>query len=253
MFKGDFEWGTSCSNRAAVRDATTDGNMYVVRILDWGLHKISKLHQYPLITVCKPKNGVAFANIGWVGFLGCVSGINASGITIGEMGYGDPPNETLYGTPMPFVLRDVLSYSESLSDVKQIIQRHKGTASFGYLMTDGKTGDSELYVRDPDRFLVFRAGQDLRDGDEYFPAIENVVYGGHYDERMTTVLNKHRGNIAPELLMNNIIPEIVMKSNFQNVVYDPKNLVFWVNNAFSAKRSAKTEPYTRFDFAEALK
>ena len=44
-----------------------------------------------------PDSGYAYANIGWVGFLGAVSGINEQGITLGEMGYRNPPNETLYG------------------------------------------------------------------------------------------------------------------------------------------------------------
>ena len=70
----------TCSNLCAGSGATADGNFYAVRILDWGMHRLSKLHKYPLITVGVPDNGIAWANIGWVGFLGCVSGMNAQGI-----------------------------------------------------------------------------------------------------------------------------------------------------------------------------
>ena len=38
------ELGTSCSNFSINHSASKDNNHYVVRILDWGLHRISKLH-----------------------------------------------------------------------------------------------------------------------------------------------------------------------------------------------------------------
>lgn len=251
MLKGDL--GTSCSNIAVSGSATATGQLLTVRILDWGLHRISKLHQYPLITVGVPDKGKAYANISWVGFIGAISGMNESGITLGEMGYGDPDNETLHGTPMPFVLRDVMTYSDSLADVRHIIQKYPGTASFGFLMTDGKNSDSELYIRDRDRFLVFRAGTDLRDADEFYPGIQDTVYGGHFEEVMADTLTRHHGSITAELLMDKLIPQMAMRSNFQNVVYAPADLVFWVNNAANKKIDAKKQPYTHFAFGEELK
>ena len=198
MMRGDF--GTSCSNFSAVGSATSDENMYVVRILDWGLHRISKLHRYPLITVSKPEIGNISANIGWVGF-------------IGEMGYGDPDYETLRGTPMVLMLRDVLTKADDLSDVRNIIENSAPTGSFVYLMSDGKTGESELYIRDPKRFLSARPGQEVFDRrqhkgrykTELLPAISNVSYGGHYNEKMTDLLSAHHGDLSPELIMDTVI------------------------------------------------
>ena len=150
-------YGTSCSNFSASGDSTPDRKMYTVRVLDWGLHKISKLHEYPLITVLVPEaGGIPSANIGWIGFLGAVSGMNAQAITLGEMGYGDPEGETMRGEPMPFLLRDVLTYATNLADVRRIISSKPPTSSFVYLMSDGKTGQSELYLRDVHRFEVHK-------------------------------------------------------------------------------------------------
>ena len=56
--------GTSCSNFSLSPQSTSDGQFYSVRILDWGLHRISKLHEYPLIAVSIPDKGVPSANIG---------------------------------------------------------------------------------------------------------------------------------------------------------------------------------------------
>jgi isopenicillin-N N-acyltransferase-like protein len=250
MMRGEL--GTSCSNLAVSGSATPDGGMLSVRILDWGLHRISKLHEYPLITIGVPDSGYAYANIGWVGFLGAVSGMNEEGITLGEMGYGDPENETLLGTPMPFVLREVMTRAASLSEVRSTITKFPGTNSFGYLMSDGKAKEAEMYIRDRDRFLVFSPGADLKDNDEFFPGIHDTIYGGHFEEVMADALTVHHGKITAELLMKQLIPAMAMQSNFQNVIYDPTNLQFWVNNAANPRVSAKVEPYSHFDLKAGL-
>jgi isopenicillin-N N-acyltransferase-like protein len=245
-------YGTSCSNFSATGKATPDTTMYTVRILDWGLHKISKLHEYPLVTVNVPDKGIPSANIGWAGFLGAVSGMNAEGITLGEMGYGDPEGETMRGMPMPFVLRNVLTYSKNLADVRKIIKSSPPTNSFVYLMSDGKNNTSELYVRDPFRFDVHKPGTPLKDRDNVFPAIPNILYGGHYQDRMTKVLTERRGEITPEVIMKDVIPFIAMPSNFQNVIYEPKGLQLWFNNAKGPKESAAGQPYTHFNLKKGL-
>ena len=246
------ELGTSCSNLSAADSSSIDGKMYTVRILDWGLHRISKLHQFPLIAVHKPDRGNAYANIGWIGFIGAISGMNDQGITLGEMGYGSPENETLRGNPMPFLLRDILAYANNLEDVRRIIKTSPGTNSYVYLMSDGKNNEAELYVRDRERFLVFKTGEEIKDRNETLIGIKDTVYGGHYGDRMQDQLSKHHGKINPELLMNEIIPQLAMRSNFQNVIYSPNDLTFWVNNAKSPKERAAEQPYSFFDLAQAL-
>lgn len=249
------ELGTSCSNLCIKPDGTGDESMYVVRILDWGLHKISKLHEYPLIAITNPEDGQRFVNIGWVGFLGAISGMNESGITLGEMGYKNPPNESLSGKPMPFLLRDILRQATSLEEVRHIITNSVGTNSFVFLMTDGKTEQAQLYVRDRDRMLIFDDGQNITDPElgEVVRGITGSVYGGHFNQVMHDQISSNFGKITPTLLMNEMIPPMAMKSNFQNVIYDPKKLRFWVANAKDRNSRAAEQPYTYFDFAKYLK
>ena len=153
---------------------------------------------------------------------------------------------------MPFVLRDVLTYAKNLADVRQIISSKPGTNSFVFLMSDGKTGQSELYVRDRYRFEVHKPGVDLKDDKKTFPAINQILYGGHYQEKMTKTLSDKRGEITPDIIMKDIIPEIAMPSNFQNVIYDPRDLQFWFNNAKDRDHRAAEQPYTYFNFGKAL-
>jgi hypothetical protein len=246
LAKGEYpDLGTSCSNFSTVGD-----NQFVVRILDWGLHKISKLHEYPLITIVVPegdtneKPNIKYANIGWIGFLGAVSGMNAQGITLGEMGYGSPPNETLRGMPMPFLLREIMLKASSLKEVRSIISSAKGENSYVFLMADGKRREAELYVRDPDRFLIFHPGQSLVEGEHNLPAIPNTVYGGHFSEKMAQKLSAFNGNVSLETIKEELIPLFAMNSNFQNVIYQPDKLQFWVNNAPARGQRASESPYT---------
>jgi isopenicillin-N N-acyltransferase like protein len=251
MIAGE-DLGTSCSNFSILPESNTQ-ELISVRILDWGLHRISKLHEYPLISVSKTESGAIAANIGWIGFLGAVSGLNASGITLGEMGYGDPDNETLRGKPMVFLLREVLDTTRNLAEVRSLISNSPGTNSFGYVMSDGKSNEAEMYIRDRDRFLVFAPGIEVRDTDEILPAISNIVYGGHYEDRLHTTLSVGTTKLNTEVLINHVIPEVAMKSNFQNVIYFPTSLSFWVSNAPDKDTRAAEAAYSFFSLKEAIK
>ena len=250
----DGELGTSCSNLCADASATADGKFYTVRILDWGLHRISKLHEYPLITINQPPNGIVSANIGWIGFLGAISGMNAEGITLGEKGYGDPEGETLSGMPMSFLLREVLSRAKDISQARRIVESIVGTNSYMFLISDGKARQSEIFIKDHKRFMSFKRGEAFIDPErnQNVPVISDVQYGGHYLDRMQELLTRYHGALNPELLMQTIIPQIAMGGNFQNVIYDPVDLKFWVAYAPDVKSRAAEQRYTFFDLGQAL-
>lgn len=248
----DGSLATSCSNFAFTGAASADGNLYSVRVLDWGIYRLSRLHQYPLITINLPEHGIPFANIGWVGFLGAVSGMNAKGITLGEKGYGDPAGETLRGMPMPFLLRDVLSKASNLRDVRKILQGAQGDCSYVFLMSDGKDGSAELYIKDRYRFKSFKLGAPIRDGKKDLPAIPNTIWDGHYENVLEQELTQNLGRLSPQLVTQEMLAKIAMPGNFQNVIYDPKHLRFWVNNAKSLSERAAEQPMTLFDLRKEL-
>jgi isopenicillin-N N-acyltransferase like protein len=252
MMSGDLM--TMCSNIAIEPEASDRGQFIVVRILDWGLHKISHLHKYPLINIEVPEEGgIVSANIGWVGYLGAVSGMNAEGITLGEMGYRDPPGEVLEGIPMPFLLREVMKKSHNLADVRKVVGESIGTNSYVFLMSDGKTKESELYIKDRKRFLTFKPGEHLHDDKEDLTPIPWISYGGRYNDRLTESLKKEHGKITTKLFMDKLIPHFAMPSNFQNVIYLPDRLQFFVANAKSKSEWAASQPYTFVDLGKILK
>jgi hypothetical protein len=70
---------------------------------------------------------------------------------------------------------------------------------------------------------------------------------------MMESLSTNRGKITPEIIMEEIVPNIAMPSNFHNVIYEPRGLQFWVNNALNPKNRAAEQPYSHFNLKAGLK
>jgi len=109
-----------------------------------------------------------------------------------------------------------------------------------------------MYVKDKSRFLVFKPGEPVSDGKIQLPAMQDLIYGGHYNDRMTAAFTENAGKLTPEMVIKDIIPKIAMPSNFQNVVYDPVNLRMWISNARDSKSRAADGAYTLFDLKAAI-
>src|SRR2546422_171919 len=170
---------TSCSGLVARDTATRDGHVYQLRILDYGAN--FNLQRRPLITVYRPGNANAFVNIGWVGFVGVISGINDKGVALSEMGFGNPPGETLAGEPMPFLLKSVLRYANNADEGATLIRAARRTNSYVYFLGD-PSGGAVGMITSAQQFLAYRANETERvlfAGVEY-PQFRDVVYAGHY-------------------------------------------------------------------------
>lgn len=81
--------------------------------MDWDFD--GPFRKYPAVIVYHPSNpaiGNTFANIGFTGWLGTLSGINEHHLAVSEIGVSYPDNtfqgESRVGNPFTFVLRDVL-------------------------------------------------------------------------------------------------------------------------------------------------
>jgi isopenicillin-N N-acyltransferase-like protein len=62
-------------------------------------------------------NGHAFANVGFVGWIGALTGQSSAQMAISEIGVAFPDasfgKESRIGTPFTFLLRDILQYDNS--------------------------------------------------------------------------------------------------------------------------------------------
>ena len=241
---------TSCSGLVAKGSATQDGHSYQLRILDYGAN--FNLQRRPLITVYRPTTGNAnpYVTIGWIGFVGAVSGINAKGVALSEMGFGNPPGETLAGTPMPFMLKNVLRYADTAEDGAAIIRATRRTNSYVYFLGDKHDGAVGM-VTSAQRCLAYHANEsaELKVDDQTMPQFRDIVYGGHYEEKQEKLVRVMQGKIDVSAIQD-LARQIAMKSNLQTVIYDLTADKIWVANRKDNVRAAD-RPYVEFSLADA--
>jgi isopenicillin-N N-acyltransferase like protein len=239
---------TSCSGMVARETATRDGHVYQLRILDYGAN--FNLQRRPLITVYRPNNANAFVNIGWIGFVGVVSGMNDKGVALSEMGFGSPPGETLAGIPMPFLLKNVLRYANTADEGATLIRAARRTNSYVYFLGD-KEGGAVGLITSAQNFLTYRANEQdtLKVGNQLLPQFRDIVYGGHYEEKQAQLVRQMQGTFDVPVIQD-LARQIAMKSNLQTVIYDLTAGKIWVANRKDSIRAAD-RPYVEFHLADA--
>ena len=240
---------TSCSGLVARGGATRDGHVYQLRILDYGAN--FNLQRRPLITVYRPttENANAYVTIGWVGFVGAVSGVNEKGVALSEMGFGNPPGETLAGTPMPFLLKNVLRYADAAEDAAAIIRAARRTNSYIYFFGD-KRHDPIGMITSAQRCLAYHANESdtLAVNGKSLPQFHDVVYGGHYEDKQAQLVHDLQGKFDVSAIQE-LARQIAMKSNLQTVIYDLTADKIWVANRKDKIRAAD-RPYVEFSLAD---
>ncbi len=239
---------TSCSALIARDSATRDGHFYQLRILDYGAN--FNLQRRPLITVYRPANANAFVNIGWIGFVGVISGMNEKGVALSEIGFGDPPAETLHGMPMPFLLKNVLRYANNAPEGETLVRAAPRTNSYIYFLGD-KDRDAIGMITSAQSVLSFRVnGQDTVSfrGKDY-PQFQDVIYAGHYQNKQAGLVKEMLGTFDVATVQE-LARQIAMKSNLQTVIYDLTAEKIWVANRKDNTR-ASDRPYVEFDLHDA--
>jgi isopenicillin-N N-acyltransferase like protein len=219
-----------CTFYAAWGPATRHGHLQQIRALDYATE--AGLQDHPALIVARPNGRNTFVNIGWVGFIGCVSGMNLRHIAVSEIGESfGPEHETLAGEPMPFVLRDVLENASTLDQGVGIIRGARRTSSYLYCI-----GDSKLPAA--------RALRTARDFCEvYSPAdypgqrLGNLVYwsmgweaDGKWNHRVHDTLKAHWGSVDPHTGMRDVMRGLGT-GDLHAIAYDVTTLKLWVANA----------------------
>jgi len=111
--------------------------------------------------------------IGWAGFMGCVSGMNEKGISIGEMG-SKCRDEHYKGLPMIFILRHALETTDTLDKAVAVFRDSPRTCGFNFIVADGKLPDAVALEVSRGHCAVFKAGGKEEDRPPH-TIIEDVV------------------------------------------------------------------------------
>lgn len=151
-----------CSNFAVFGRWTTDGRLLHGRNLDWSIK--GQAQDDAVVLVWRPKNGIPFMMVGWAGSIGSVSGMNAKGITIGEMTSGTP-DSTFDGMPLFVIMRRILEKASTLEEAVAIMQQGPRTTGWNFVIGDAQIPDARALEVDAKTCEVF-APMDPKEGSD---------------------------------------------------------------------------------------
>jgi hypothetical protein len=236
-----------CSGFAVFGSATEDGKLYHGRVLDY-MTTIG-LQDAATTFIVRAEGQIPFANIGYAGFIGSVSGMNAEAISLGEMG---GRGEGLWdGAPMATLMRRALEECRTLAEVRTLWTTSPRTCHYYYVFADGKTGQAVGVSATPDTIEFVEPGQAHEQLGEGIPDTVVLSAGSRLEELRRRVKEKH-GKIDVDAAMALMSRPVAMQSNLHNVLFVPADGVFYVANATHRKPAADT-PYARINLREFLK
>jgi hypothetical protein len=219
-----------CSMFGANASAVPAGNgLLQLRALDWNVDGPFK--NFPQITVyhpSDPKYGHAFANIGFTGWIGSITGFSSQQLSISEIGVSFPDDtfkhESRFGTPFTYLLRDIIQFDKTLYDALNRISSAHRTCDLILGVGDAKINEFRgiEYSASTADFFTWDT---LRPAEDWHPHITDVVYWGMdwlcpgYSQVLGQQLELYHGNITAEATIRDIVP-IVQTGNLHIAVYD---------------------------------
>jgi hypothetical protein len=238
-----------CSGFAVSGEATVGGKLYHGRVLDYMTEVGLQNAQVDFVTKRAGCQGVV--NVGYAGFIGCVSGMNDAQISLGEMGGRGEGNWD--GVPMAFLMRQVLEKAKTLDEGRAIFQNAKRTCEYYYVLADGKTRGALGVAAWPEKIEFIKQG-------EAHPQLPNAFPGCvllSADERYKLLSKRVKeafGKLDEQGALDLMKRPVSMGSNLHSVLFVPEDQVYWVAHAScKGHQAAATQKYVRHDLKEALK
>jgi hypothetical protein len=235
-----------CSGFAVFGKATKDGKLYHGRVLDY-MTTIG-LQDSATTFIVSPEGYIPFANVGYAGFIGSVSGMNAEKISLGEMGgRGEGKWD---GVPMATLMRRGLEECRSLAEVKQLWQESPRTCEYYYVFADGEERSAVGVAATPEKIEFVAPGQsDPRLGEGIEDAV--VLSAGTRLEQLRKRVQERYGQIDAASGQWLMCRPVAMSSNLHNVLFVPVDGVLFIANA-DHEHPAAERPYVRLHLNELL-
>ena len=234
-----------CSGVAVRGKASADGRVVHARVLDY-MRDIN-LQKYAVLQVFIPEGGYPWVSVGYAGFLGTVTAMNARGLAIGEMGgRGEGKWD---GMPMNFLLREIAEKAETVDQALEIMRKTPRTCEYYYVISDAKRNMAGVYAT-PEKIEVLQPGEQ----NSRLPLVpeDTVMFSaGSRAEALSKRLQEQFGKITPEVMIEIIKRPVAMKSNLHDAVFMPETLDLWFADA-GKKTPACDEPYTKVNLKTIL-
>jgi len=235
-----------CSGFAVFGKATADGKLYHGRVLDY-MTTIG-LQDSATIFIVNVDGQIPFANVGYAGFIGSVSGMNTEAISLGEMGgRGEGQWD---GVPMATLMRRALEECSTLDEVMDLWKNSPRTCEYYYVFADGKTNRAVGVSALPESIEFIHPGQSHpRLGKGVEDAV--VLSAGSRLVILRERVSQKHGAIDVEIGKWLMSRPVAMKSNLHNVLFVPVDRILYVANA-DHKHPAAERPYVKLDLKELL-
>jgi isopenicillin-N N-acyltransferase like protein len=134
----DLKKVVACSAVLVQAPRSATGGPLLARNLDYP--SLGYIHQYSLVTVYRPAGKHAFASIGFPGLVGCLSGINDAGLSLGVLEVFDvkagEPSFNAKGVPYALCLRKVLEECTTIDEAQKLLQRLPRTTTINLAIAD---------------------------------------------------------------------------------------------------------------------
>ena len=237
-----------CSGFAVSGDATVGGKLYHGRVLDYmteiGLQGV----QVDFIT--KRDGAHGYVNVGYAGFIGCVSGMNEKQISLGEMGGRGEGNWD--GTPMAFLMRRVLEKANTLEEAQEIFKTARRTCEYYYVIADGKSRTAVGVAAWPEKIEFVKQGEAHPQLPNAFGGCVLLSAGDRYKLLSERTKNGY-GKIDEAAALDLMKRPVAMGSNLHNVLFVPEDQTYHVAHASTKGRQpAATQPYVKHDLKANL-
>jgi len=244
-------WGT------AVKKA---GHSYQLRALDYGVD--GPFRDFPQVTVYHPSVGNAWAQVGFPGSVGVLTGFSSQKLAISEIGvsYADDsfgqgtdntPPEKVKGEPWMFVLRDVLQFEDSMVAGNARIAAADRTCSLIIGLGDGKANRANGIQYSGYVAVPYDDTNQLPVNETWHPVVKDTVYNGMdwlcpgYTEPLGQQLQQYHGLIDETVIIQNILPT-VQTGDLHIAVYDLTNANMHVSFCKS-NTAPESEPLKAFE------
>ncbi len=288
-----------CTGVAATPAVTKDKKVYHTRSLDYALDigATVRPQTHALLCITVPdrspeghseteKGGgggagalrIPHAIVGWAGFIGCVTGLNTAGVSVGEMG-SRSSDETYDGVPMIFALRMVLDSAHTLKQAQTIWQEVPRTCGYNFIFCDA----AEVCAVESNRSRVrFFAPGDEGQGTAPHFGIKGIVrrcnhfidpelaatQRRRYDprrsaasswtayERQGNFVRSRSGRIDAATMIAVLRGYPATHPCLHQAVMCPTDKTIWVSHAADSARDplagAQNQPFLRYDLKELV-
>lgn len=243
-----------CSMYGAWGDATADGKTMAFRALDWDTDIPTV--QYPAVFVYHPTEGHAFANVGFVGWIGALSGQSSKQMSIHEIGVSYPDNtfgnESFAGIPFTFLLRDILQFDNTYEDSIERIKGANRTCDLILGVGDGKAGTARGFQYSASVANVFDDTNLEPYNATWHPRIPSVVYWGmdwlcpSFNKAMADQIHTNYGQLDAAVTIRDIAP-LVQTGDTHAVVYDLTEQLMYVSFVAPINNSYPALPKMAYD------